>query len=169
MSWAASKAVWAAGEGGDSAPLLQSGETPPAVLPPALESPVQEGHGAVGASPEEATKLIRGMEPLCYEGRLRELGLFSLEKRRPQDDIFAAFQYLKGAYQRMERDFLQGFVVTEQGENGFKLRVFFLLFYSYSSRCWKNADVVNALDFDTNLIWVYLSVAGQLFDLWCLT
>jgi len=41
------------GEGVDSAPLLRSRQTPPGVLRPALEPPAQEGHGCVGAGPEE--------------------------------------------------------------------------------------------------------------------
>jgi len=47
-----------------------------------------------------ATEMIRGMEHLSYEERLREFGLFYLEEIRVQGDLIVVFQYLKGAYKK---------------------------------------------------------------------
>ena len=69
-----------------------------------------------------ATQMVQGLEQLSYEDRLKELGLFSLQKRRLQGDLIAAFQYLKESNRKEgDRLFSRDCGDRKRG-NGFKLK-----------------------------------------------
>jgi len=70
----------------------------------------------------KATKMTQGVEHLSCEDRLRELGLFSLEKRRLQGDLIAAFQYLKGSNKKEGNRLLSRVCGDRTRENGFKIK-----------------------------------------------
>ena len=66
--------------------------------------------------------MLRGLQHLPYKDRLRELGFFSLEKRRLRGDLIAAFQDLKGAYIQEGSKLFERVDNSRTRGNGFKLK-----------------------------------------------
>ena len=69
-------------KGGDSAPLFCSLDTPPGVLCPCLGPEHKKDMELLKCIQRKAMNMIKRLEHLPYKDRLRELELFSLEKRR---------------------------------------------------------------------------------------
>ena len=69
-----------------------------------------------------ATKMVRGMEHLSSEDRLRGLGLFSLQKGRLREDLRAAFWYSEGACKKDGDKLSSRTCCNRTRGNGFKLK-----------------------------------------------
>ena len=102
------------GKRGDPALLLCTGETYLECCIQTWSSQYRRDVDLLEHAQRRATKMIQGIEYLSYETRQRELGLFSLGKRKLQRYLRAAFQYLKGDYKK-EGD-------RQDRRNGFKLK-----------------------------------------------
>jgi len=76
----------------------------------------------LGKVQRRATKIIREMEHLSCEERLRKFRLFSLEERRLQGDLIATFQYLKQAYKKAGDGFFTRACSDRTRGNGLKLK-----------------------------------------------
>ncbi|KAK4815390.1 hypothetical protein QYF61_001378, partial [Mycteria americana] len=69
-----------------------------------------------------ATKMMKGLENLPYNKRLKELVLFSWEKRRLRGDLTTVFQYLKGGYKEDGGSLFTSSHMDKTKDNRYKLQ-----------------------------------------------
>ncbi|KAK4829417.1 LOW QUALITY PROTEIN: hypothetical protein QYF61_003981 [Mycteria americana] len=96
---------------------LYSALATPGILSPLRKKDVDRLERVQG----RATKMLKGLGNLPYEERLRELGLFSLEKRRLRGDLITMFQYLKGGYKEDGDSLFTRSHIEKTKGNGYKL------------------------------------------------
>ena len=69
-----------------------------------------------------ATRMIGGLETKLCEARLKEMGIFSLEKRRLRGDMITLFKYLKGWHTEEGQDLFLIIPECRTWNNGLKVQ-----------------------------------------------
>lgn len=87
-------------EGGDSPPLLCSCETPSGVLCPDLGPPTQEGHGSVGAGPEEGHENDEVVKAAPLKGQTERVGALQSREEKAPEESYRSLPAPEGGLQK---------------------------------------------------------------------
>lgn len=141
-SWAAATGGWQQGGGGDVPLCSALGRTHLEYCILAWVTQQRKVGEPLESDQWKAIRMLRGPQHLSSEDRLTELGMFSLEKGRLQEELIATFQCLTVAINR--REIQSGLAI--EGSQQTLLSVIFFTFPHSCILCVQHLPVHNCVE-----------------------